>query len=41
MAVYREPNELIGEFEMAAGDVISIRGSVMMHTYISTRIESW
>ena len=36
--VYREQNELIGEFKMAAGDVIRIRGYVMEYTYISYQI---
>ena len=29
---------MIGEFKMAAGDVISIRGQVMEYTYIPTGI---
>ena len=29
-------NELIGEFKMAADDVISIRGQVIEYTYIPT-----
>ena len=33
-AVSREQNELIGEFKMAEGDVISIRGSLWSaHTF--------
>ena len=35
----REQNELIGEFKMAMGDVISIRGEVMEYTFISREIK--
>ena len=38
-AVSRRQNELIGEFKMAAGDVISIRGQVMEYKYILTGIK--
>ena len=37
-AVSRGQNELIGEFTMVTGDVISIRGLVVKYTYIPTRI---
>ena len=30
---------LIGQFLMAAGDLISARGKVLKHTYISTKIK--
>ena len=32
-------DKLVGKFKMAAGDVISIRGQVLEHTYIPTGIE--
>ena len=35
----RGQNELLGEFKMAAGDVISIRGQVIEYTYIPTGIK--
>ena len=37
--VSREQNKLIGEFNMTAGDVTSIRGQVMEYTYIPTDIK--
>ena len=37
--VSRGQNELIVKFKMAAGDVISIRGQVMVYTYIPTGIK--
>ena len=33
-ALSRGQDELVGEFKMAGGDVISIRGQVLEHTYI-------
>ena len=36
----RGQNELIGEFKMVAGDVISIRGLVMKYMYIPMGIET-
>jgi hypothetical protein len=30
---------LIGKFKMAVGDVISIRGQVLEHMYVPTRIK--
>ena len=38
-AVSRVQNKLIGEFNMAADDVISIRGQVMEYTFIPTGIK--
>ena len=38
-AVSRGQNELVGKFKMAAGDIVSIRGQVMEHTYIPTGIK--
>ena len=38
-AMTRGQNELIGEFKMLAGDVISIRGYIMKYTYIPTEIK--
>ena len=38
-AVSRGQDELVDMFKMAAGDVISIRGQVLEHTYIPTGIE--
>ena len=38
-AMSRGQDELVGNFKMAAGDVISIMGQVLEHTYIPTRIE--
>ena len=38
-AVSKGQIKLIGKFKMVAGDVISIRGQVMEHTYISTGIK--
>ena len=38
-AVSRGQDELVGKFKMTAGDVISIRGQVLEHTYIPTGIE--
>ena len=35
----RAQDNLIGQFKMAAGDVISIKGQVMKYTYIPTGIE--
>ena len=35
-AVSRRQNKMVGEFQMAAGD---IRGQVMEYTYIPTRIK--
>ena len=37
--VSRGQNELIGEFKMVPGDVISIRGLVMRYMYIPTGIK--
>ena len=37
--VSRRQNELVGEFEMAAGDLISIRVQVMEYTHIPTGIK--
>ena len=37
--VSRGQDKLIGKLKMAAGDVISIRGQVLEHTYIPTGIE--
>jgi hypothetical protein len=39
MAVSRGQDKLVGKLKMAAGDVISIRGQVLEHTYIPTGIE--
>ena len=33
-AVSRGQNDLIGKFKMAVGDVINIRGQVMVYTYV-------
>ena len=38
-AVSRGQNNLIGEFKMTEGDVMTIRGQVMEYTYIPTGIE--
>ena len=38
-AVSRGQDKLVGKFKMPAGDVISIRGQVLEHTYIPTGIE--
>ena len=38
-AVSRGQNKLVGEFKMAAGDMVSIRGQVMEYTYIPTGIK--
>ena len=35
----RGQNKLIGKFNMAAGDVISIKGQVIEYTYIPTGIK--
>jgi hypothetical protein len=37
--VSRRQNELVGKFKMAAGDLVSIRGQVMVYTYIPTGIK--
>ena len=37
--VSKRKNELIGQFKIAAGDVISIRGPVMEYMYIPTEIK--
>ena len=38
-AVSRRQGEVVGKFKMAAGDVISIRGQVLEHMYVPTRIK--
>ena len=38
-AVSTGQNELVCEFKMAAGDMVSIRGQVMEYTYILTGIK--
>ena len=38
-AVSRGQNKLVGKFNMAAGDLVSIRGQVMEYTYIPTGIK--
>ena len=35
----RRQNELVGKFNMAAGDMVSIREQVMEYTYIPTEIK--
>jgi hypothetical protein len=35
----RGQNELVGEFKMTAGDMVSIRGQVMEYTYVPTGIK--
>jgi hypothetical protein len=37
--VSRRQNELVGNFKMAAGDKVSIRGQVMGYTFIPTGIK--
>ena len=39
ISVSRGQNKLIGKFNMAAGDVISIKGQVIEYTYIPTGIK--
>ena len=38
-AVSRGQNKLVCKFKMVAGDMVSIRGQVMEHTYIPTGIK--
>ena len=38
-AVSRGQNELVDNFNMGAGDMVSIRGQVMEYTYIPTGIK--
>ena len=37
--MFKEQNELIGKFKMAAGNIISIRGQFIEFMYIPTGIE--
>ena len=38
-AVSRRQNELVGKFNMAGGDMVSVKGLVMEYTYIPTEIK--
>ena len=38
-AVSRGQNELVGNFKIAVGDMVSIRGQVMEYMYIPTGIK--
>ena len=38
-AMSRGQNDFIGEFQIAAGDMVSIRGHVIEYTYIPTGIK--
>ena len=38
-ALSRGQNELVGNFKMAAGDMVCIRGQVMKYMHIPTRIK--